>query len=131
MDWPIQFQYQMSDFFQYNNKNVFLKGEIMASKRFRKKKSCLRTFRNNRKCAFRKSVSVEPTQYRILPGDSVLIELSGKELWIFVVAHKVVNGRDYFRGIVHESMNQGEIPYIPNLVINPAKIIQVRRFDAA
>ena len=103
----------------------------MSRSRTKKSKSREKIFRVSNKNARKCSGSAKLAQNIILPGDNALIEISGKELWILVVDHKTVNGRDYYRGIVNDSLNLGENPHIPNLVFSPIDIIQVQRLNAA
>ena len=103
----------------------------MFRSRTKKSKSREKIFRVRNKSPFKCTGPAKSAQNVIFPGDSVLIEISGKELWILVVDHKTVNGRDYYRGIVNDSLNLGENPHIPNLVFSPIDIIQVQRLNAA
>ena len=103
----------------------------MSRSRTKKLKSRLKIFRVSSKNARKCPSPAKSAQNIIFPGDSVLIEISGKELWILVVDHKTVNGRDYYRGVVHDSLTQVENPHIPNLVFSSRDIIQAQRFEAA
>jgi hypothetical protein len=104
------------------------RGNIMAFQYIRKRKQRTKGFRVYNRKGFKNASPAKLAQDRVIPGDSALIELSGKEYWALVVDHKSVNGIDLFHGEIRKSLNDGKIPGIKTLVFSHADIIQVRRF---
>jgi hypothetical protein len=103
----------------------------MAFQYIKKRKQRTKGFRVYNRKGFKNVSPSNSVQDRVIPGDSALIELSGKEYWALVVDHQSVNGIDIFHGEIHESLNKGKIPGIQNLVFSHADIIQLRRFKRA